>query len=111
MKVVINRCFGGFSLSDAALRLLCERKGVDYNDEEARSELEWQVANINDTIKDPSEVLRDDADLVAIVEAMGANADGPYARLHVVEIPDGIEWEIAEYDGLEHVAEKHRTWR
>jgi hypothetical protein len=29
----------------------------------------------------------------------------------VVEIPDGVEWEIAEYDGLEWVAEKHRTWR
>jgi hypothetical protein len=28
----------------------------------------------------------------------------------VVEIPDGIEWSIQEYDGLEWVAEKHRTW-
>jgi hypothetical protein len=30
--------------------------------------------------------------------------------IKVITIPDGIEWEIKEYDGLEHIAEKHRTW-
>lgn len=44
MKIVINRCFGGFGLSDA------------------------------------------------------------------VEIPDGIEWEIDEYDGMESIHETHREW-
>jgi hypothetical protein len=28
----------------------------------------------------------------------------------VIEIPDDVEWEVEEYDGLEWVAEKHRTW-
>ena len=28
----------------------------------------------------------------------------------IVEVPDGGEWELDEYDGIEHVAEKHRTW-
>jgi hypothetical protein len=28
----------------------------------------------------------------------------------VVEIPDGTDYEISEYDGNEHIAEKHRTW-
>jgi len=27
-----------------------------------------------------------------------------------VEIPDDVKWHIHEYDGLEHVAEDHRTW-
>lgn len=58
---------------------------------------------------------RDDADranpiLVALVEEMGPAANGSCACLSVVEIPDGTDYEVAEYDGLEHVAEKHRTW-
>jgi hypothetical protein len=31
--------------------------------------------------------------------------------LEIVEIPDDVEYTIEEYDGLEHIAEKHRTWR
>lgn len=53
---------------------------------------------------------REDPNLVRVVEEMGSAADGPYSNLAVVEIPDGIEWEIDEYDGVEHIAEKHRTW-
>ena len=30
--------------------------------------------------------------------------------LKVVEIPDGVDWEIEEYDGEEWVSEKHRVW-
>ena len=30
--------------------------------------------------------------------------------LAVVEIPDGIEWAIQDYDGWEYVSEKHREW-
>jgi hypothetical protein len=41
---------------------------------------------------------------------MGKQSWGAYSQLKVVEIPDGVEWEIAEYDGSEHIAEKHRTW-
>ena len=36
--------------------------------------------------------------------------DGKCASLKVVEVPEDAEWEIDEYDGNEHVAEKHRTW-
>jgi hypothetical protein len=32
------------------------------------------------------------------------------AELEVVEIPDDVEWIIVDYDGMEHIAEKHRTW-
>lgn len=54
---------------------------------------------------------RADPLLVQAVEALGAKADGEHAELRVVEIPDGISWELDEYDGIEHVAEEHRTWR
>jgi hypothetical protein len=57
---------------------------------------------------------RHDPLLVACVETLGGghreNASGEYANLVVVEIPDGVEYEVGEYDGMEHIAEKHRTW-
>ena len=32
------------------------------------------------------------------------------ANHKIVEIPADVEWQIQEYDGMEWVAEKHRTW-
>jgi len=57
-----------------------------------------------------TEETRDHALLVRVVEELGDKASGRCADLKVVEIPDDVEWEIDEYDGSEHVAEKHRTW-
>lgn len=52
--------------------------------------------------------------LVKVVEELGGGhrmgASGQFANLEVVEIPDDVEWEIDEYDGLETIREKHRTW-
>lgn len=57
-----------------------------------------------------SDIERTDRDLVEVVEELGKEADGPYTRLEVVEIPDGVEYEIDEYDGVETIREKHRSW-
>jgi len=32
-----------------------------------------------------------------------------FANLQIVNIPDDVEFEIEEYDGMEWVAEKHRN--
>ena len=32
------------------------------------------------------------------------------AELKVVEIPDGVDYIITEYDGLEQIEETHRVW-
>lgn len=90
-KVVINTCFGGFNLSDAAREMYAERKGVNAED----------VFNF--------EIPRDDYDLVAVVEALGGRM-GPGTELKVVEIPADVRWQVEEYDGSEHIAEVHRTW-
>jgi hypothetical protein len=133
MKIVINNCFGGFDLSTEAMTAYYARKGrpvvevqkdsnicfdapipdhlrhddfMDYKD--PRRE-EWNEFYNNHALgsRDPE---RNDPDLVAVVEELGEKADGRYARLKVVEIPDGVDWFIHEYDGSEHIAETHRTW-
>lgn len=53
---------------------------------------------------------RNDPTLVEVVESLGKKANGDYAHLIVVEIPDDIDWDIEEYDGWESVVEKHRSW-
>lgn len=138
MKVVINACFGGFSVSKQAAEWMAER-----GHEHAQKELaecaknndfiqafiktgEWpaecrgftrSMLEIDAKYKGEarfyghfSEVDRHDPLLVGAVEALGEAADGECAKLRVVEVPDGVDYEISEYDGNEHVAEKHRTW-
>lgn len=90
MKIVINACFGGFGLSEAAY----EELGLEWD--KSGHKLDDDRSNLQ---------------LVSTVEKLGAAASGPYANLKVVEVPDDVQWEIAEYDGSEHVAEQHRTWR
>lgn len=56
------------------------------------------------------DIERTDLVLIQIVKELGKDVNGRCANLEVIEIPDDVDWEIQEYDGLEHVAEKHRTW-
>ena len=90
-KIVINACHGGFGLSELAGTRYRELAGV------AASEFRWELK-------------RDCPHLVQVVQELGTLADTPYSELKVVEIPDGVEWTICEYDGCEWVAEAHRTW-
>lgn len=84
-KVVINACYGGFNLSEAACK-------------------ELNTCRF-------SHLKRDDERLVKLVEEWGPKkVGGEHSDLRIVHVPDDVEWEIAEYDGLEHIAEKHRIW-
>lgn len=115
MKIVINGCFGGFGLSHRAFLKLREMgneralKEPDYGEywgDGSGPREKWG----DETGSFLEDIPRDDPDLIEIVETLGKEADGSCARLKIVEVPDGVEWEISEYDGLEHVAERHRTW-
>jgi len=92
-KIVINGCHGGFSLSEKAEKYYNKLKGIkethiDYDDE----------------------ILRNDPILIKVVEELGNEANGSCANLHIVEIPDDVQWIIKEYDGAEWIAEEHKTW-
>lgn len=80
MKIVINKCFGGFDVSKKALKEL----GVNYWGEDEDS--------------------RKDSRLVAMVEKDSEMASGRNAKLAVVEIPDeATDYHLDEYDGFEDI--------
>ena len=62
-------------------------------------------------IKYETEIKRNDPRLIAVVEELGKEANTWASSLKVVEVPDDVDWTIEEYDGLEWVSERHRTWR
>lgn len=53
---------------------------------------------------------RTDPLICEAIESLGQAANGSCAELKVIEIPDKIKYTIEEYDGVEWVAEVHRTW-
>lgn len=129
MKVVINKCYGGFGLSDAA-QLEIHKRGCDHSKLLAPSayfganhELEMaRIAAGHRLFETPvvdGKILDDchrDNDarkcpvLAAVVSEMGEKANGNYSDLKVVEIPDGVEFVVSDYDGHEAIHQKHEVW-
>jgi len=156
MKLVVNRCYGGFSLSPRAVKRLAELEGkncyffkmkigdesytpITIEEIEDGGRISFWVAF---THPNPCDVLkaiknwhdmtqeergaynklyqeinidsrpedRANKNLVRVVEELGKKANGAFANLEVVEIPDGVDWEIDDYDGMETIHEKHRSW-
>lgn len=134
MKVVINKCFGGFGLSEAAYRKLIElgipvRKYTEEVRDPETGLFKTRPLNESEVIFDRSlepggspslsserywdcwtRCNRTHPLLVRVVEQLGEEANGPYAKLAIVDIPDDVEFTIEQYHGFEHVAEVHRTW-
>lgn len=103
MKIVINSCHGGFGLSREAVDRYCAEKGIETG--------EWNTTWRFYSKFHDRDIPRDDELLVRLVEELGDNANGHCAELKIVEIPEGVDWYIEEYDGMEWISERHRTWR
>lgn len=141
MKIVINKCYGGFGISNEALHELIKlnasciesQKFTEYSN--STSDPDWELKEdgiwyhrfsaiaINKSIIDVNNILlstvyflkRDDSirsnpDLINIIEKLGKNAGGQFSKLKIVEIPDKVNWEIDEYDGMETVREISGRW-
>jgi hypothetical protein len=141
MKIVLNKCYGGFGVSHEAIMRYGELKGVEVvlytNDEphtgdstifkritvEEMEELsDWAISYVvnppeGDTFevdydREDNEIpeflstydfekYRADPEFIQTVEELGKLASGRFANLVVVEIPDGAEYDISDYDGVE----------
>ena len=99
-RIVIHTNYGGFQLSER-MRIELARELPDvhpveiehgYYNRETSSRVDWSW--------------RAHPLVLAAVERDLAQVP----NLKIVEIPEGVRWEIEEYDGKEWVAEMHRTW-
>lgn len=109
MKVVINKCYGGFSISKKAAEFMASRGNELAIQALADRKGNFHYDSIHVMCNDDFE-FRTNLDLITAVEILGDEANGECAKLKIIEIPDGVEYVIEEYDGMEHVAEKHKTW-
>jgi len=109
-KMVINTCYGGFSLSDAA-HLRLGSVYVEADDTEYGFGY-WNTNPWNQGMESHEMDYRSLPALVEVVELLCDEASGAHARLKVVDVPDDANMPyISEYDGREQVRESHRVWR
>jgi hypothetical protein len=113
-KVVYNACYGGFELSlkavewlaehatDPELKKFMEEKFTDKCKPFIGTTLESQYNYIGAGIGSWFDDKRHHKDLIAVVETLGSDANGPCAKLVITEI-SGNQYRIDEYDGLEEV--------
>ena len=134
MKILINTCFGGYHLSHEAMLRYAELKGIAvYPENNLGSLYTYWLVPENERVDQSnwpsmskeeqkassklyeeqtlcSRGFRTDPTMIQVVEELGDKADGRFAELKIVEIPDGMAYTIEEYDGMEHIAEVRRTW-
>ena len=79
MKIILNRCYGGFELSEKALKMLNIEHQWDYEGD-----------------------IRTSPEVIEIVEKLGKEASGRFANLMVINIPEeSTDYIISDYDGVE----------
>ena len=107
-KIVINSDYGGFDLSDEAYSFIAKKKGWQhaYDDYDHS----YFTTGNNDYMY-ATDLNRDDPDLIQCIETLAEAANGRHSELKIVEIPGDVSWMICEYDGIEWIAETHRTWQ
>ncbi|MBR5303480.1 MAG: hypothetical protein IKU37_01470 [Candidatus Gastranaerophilales bacterium] len=128
MKIILNKCFGGFGLSKNAHELYAEKKGMkvyeyyqdyrkgldcfkkgdsgvckfyftkDFGEEIELNDEEYDKYCLNLTSEN-----RTDKTLIEVVEELGQKANSGFSELEVVEIPDNSFYKIDEYDGVETI--------
>lgn len=125
MKIAINECYGGFSLSPKAIQRIIKLQGRDctffsigdeiISMEEASDRLYFQtISSTNKGKKIKKEYLNDidrtNPLLIQVIEELGDEASGRFSKIKIIEIPDDMKYEIEDYDGMETVREYSKTF-
>ena len=101
VPIVINRCYGGFSLSPEAHKAIAKRKGQElYSPDHGGREDSYNMFIVGSEWKSYNDLNRNDPDLIAVVKELGKKANGECADLRVVTVDITID--IDNFDGKEN---------
>ena len=128
MKIILNKCFGGFELSTEAYKLYGKKigkeiyeyyqdleKGFDYFIKGSEGLCTFyftkdfgEEIKLNDEEYDKyclnlSEEKRTDKILIEVVEELKERANNSFSDLEIIEIPDNSYYKIDKYDGVETI--------
>lgn len=130
MKIILNKCYGGFDVSKEAYMLYAKKKGLslyqyacDFTNfkkciyKKANDEALFKnyfIKDMGDNIEISNEdykkyllylndEYRQDPILIEVVEELGEKASGRFGSLEVVEIPNNLFYKIDEYGGFETI--------
>lgn len=107
-KVVINVCYGGFTLSKKAIEWL-EERGVfntPYLNENLKRTKDWMEQSLGNYVYDDMMLRRDNPLLVECVETLKQDAYDRRGSKLVIEERDGSldkDFFIGNYDGYEEI--------
>lgn len=108
-KVVINKCFGGFTLSKKAVEWL-EERGVfstPYLQDELKRTKAWMKQTLDSYVPNDMGIARDNPLLVECVEVLKKDAFYRGVSKLVVEEVDGTldkDFFIRDHDGYERIS-------
>lgn len=120
-KVAYNGDYGGFGLSDEAVKWLEQNAREEVKEflaaervraTESRKTDKWaKFSTVEDLMGgalmydfQEDGMRRHDPDLIRVIEALGKKAGSPYSDLKIAEI-SGRAYRIDEYDGWETISE------
>lgn len=138
VKIVYNACYGGFGLSDKAIRRYAEIKRITlYPEDNSKydfttywtkpqeerdnilSSEEFMRASMDQrqesneaydsAVLEPREIERTDPALVQVVEELGKYANSRFSDLQIETLEKGQKYVIDEYDGLETIVTIENT--
>lgn len=102
MKVLINSCYGGFGYSAKAIKMYLDAKGMKYTGELVDSYSSVTLENGNKFSS--YDIDHNDPTIIQIFEEIGSQeCSGDHSQLQCVDIPDGCQYQITEYDGWESI--------
>ena len=107
MEIVINKCYGGYGLSNRAVELWLIKKNIPIavNGVTSGKYHKYYIVGENDVFN-ANDIKRHDPVLVEVVRELGKESWSHCAELAIVWAPDGCEYYIDEYDGMESI----ETW-
>lgn len=108
-KIVINTMYGGFSLSDKATELYLNLRGLPWikktnPDLPIIAEQYYTTSpGEEDQFFSSRNISRTDETLIEVIEQLGAEANGRFADLKIIDLQPGTKYRIQEYDGSEWI--------